>query len=149
MPFRADAIAAHARLLQHEDIKSVYVDGIVVGVGKRAVVDRRPAFDGDEVRTVGVGADQPVRGRARGLRAGGDDHPLQRRPAGTAVFQDTHAGRRVQHETDKRRRGAILQHDRVGRAGADGDGIARRDGQLPRAAIVGAPRQLDLDQPVA
>ena len=37
----------------------------------------------------------------------------------------------------------------MGGAGADGDGVARRDGQLPGAAIVGAPRQLDLDQPVA
>jgi len=106
-----------------------------------------PAFDGDEVRTVGV-VQTNLAVAARGFGPG-------RRPP---VAASSRRGRRfpgyplratVQREIDERRRGRCLQHDRMSGAGERWHGVARRDWKLPGAAIVGAPRQLDLDQPVA
>ncbi len=125
----------------------MHVHGIVGGVGEAAVLHRRSARDGNEMRAVRIGRHQPVSRCPLGSRPGHDGHLLQQHRARAAVFQNPHAGRGQELDVDKARGVAAVDDDRMGGAVGDRDRVADRDRQLAREAIVGAPAQLNLDQP--
>ena len=127
----------------------MHVDRVIGGVGVGAILDGRTTFDGDEVRAVGVGGDQPVGSGTGGPRPGNDGDILQQHPARAAILQDAHAGRSQQFQPVESGCEAIVHDDGVRRAVADRHHVAGRNRQLAREGVVRAPLQVDLDQPVA